>query len=289
MAEEDLYAPSIEWMVSRTNRVHSPPHIYQRLNDAINHPRSSVRDFARIIQEDQGLTARILQLANSPMFGYFGRVDSISRAVTIIGTREMRDLALAALVMKMFRGIPEELMSMTMFWRHSIACGIVARNLAIYLRADNVERFFVAGILHDLGQLVMCTATPETVCALLQLSRGRRELYFCTEKEEIGFDHAELGSELLRSWLIPESIAEPVGYHHLPGEARQFPVETAVVHLADIICQALEYGASAEWCIPPLKRAAWEKLGVPISMIEIILKQSEPQIEETFAILAEGK
>jgi len=289
MALSDISFITIERLVAETRTVYSLPFFYERLSEAINHPRSSIDDIARIITEDQGLTARILKLANSPMFGYYSRVDSITRAVTIIGTQQLRDLALASSVIKVFHGIPEELISMASFWQHSIACGIIARNLATYLRESNVERFFVAGILHDVGQLIMCTTVPDTVRALSERSRESGQLYFCAEQELLGFDHADVGCALFREWKIPTSIVEPVACHHAPALATQFPLQTAVIHLSDIICQGMQFGQSAEWFVPPLAEAAWDRLGMPISMLGTILKQSEPQIHETFTILTEGQ
>ncbi len=276
-------------ILDRTRTVCSPPFIYSRLNEAISHPQTSIKEIAQIINEDQGLTVRLLKLANSPLFGYFSKVDTISRAVTIVGTQQLRDLALAASVMGVFKGIPQELMNMSAFWRHSVACGIFSRNLAVYLRESNVERFFVAGILHDLGQLVMCTTIPETVARLLELSRSKQELHHLTERQELGFDHAELGGALLNAWKLPINIAEPVAAHHSPDAARKFPLEAAVVHLADIFCQAMKFGFSGELYVSPLHAKAWERLGIPVNMLETIVQQSEPQIEEVFSILAEDQ
>jgi len=277
---------TLERIVEATKTVYSLPLFYDRLNETINHPRSSISDIARIITEDQGLTARILRLANSPLFGYYSKVDSISKAVTIIGTQQIRDLALASSVIKIFAGIPEDLLSMASFWQHSIACGTIARNLASYLREANVERFFVAGMLHDVGQLVMCAAVPETVRELHLSSMDLQQLFYECERKRLGFNHAEVGGALFRTWKIPESIIEPVEYHHAPRYAAQFPLESAVIHLSDIICHAMEFGHSAEWCVPFLDEEAWERLSLPPGMIATVLKQSEPQIKEAFAILA---
>lgn len=286
MAPSD-HQVTLQWLVDKTGTVFSHPLFYDRLNEVINHPRSSVADIAKIITEDQGLTARILRLANSPMFGCFAKVDSISRAVTIIGTQQLRDLALAASVMKLFKGIPEELISMPQFWRHSIACGIVARNIGVYLRENNVERLFVSGILHDVGQLIMLTAIPEKTRQVLELNRQRQELYQTTEQQSFGFTHADVASELLKSWKIPANISEPVFRHHHPGKAEQFPLEAAIIHFADIVCQAFEFGANGEWSVSPLDDAAWQRIRLPLTAIATIITQSEPVIEETFAILAE--
>jgi HD-like signal output (HDOD) protein len=160
MAPVNVSQPiTLEWLVSETATVYSLPLFYEKLTAIINHPRCSIDDIANIITEDQGLTARLLKLANSPMFGYFSKIDTIGKAVTIIGTEQLRDLALAMSVIEIFKNIPKEMFDMESFWQHSIACGIVARSLATYRRETNVERYFAAGILHDVGQLVMCVSS----------------------------------------------------------------------------------------------------------------------------------
>jgi HD-like signal output (HDOD) protein len=222
------------------------------------------------------------------MFGCYAKVDSITKAVTIIGTQQLRDLALAVSVMGIFKGIPEDLLNMASFWRHSIACGIIARTLAVYRRESNVERLFVAGVLHDVGQVVLAAARPEVIRELLEEQRDTGRLYLELERERLGFDHAELGGALLKKWKIPASIGEPVACHHNPGSAGQFRLETALIHLADFICQAMELGQGAEWGVPPLDEPAWERLGLSPHMMGTVLKQSESQIAETFAILSGG-
>lgn len=289
MAFADRPIYTLEWLVDRTSTVYSLPLFYERLNEAINHPRTSIDDIAKIITEDQGLTARLLRLANSPMFGWFGKVDSINKAVTIIGTQQLRDLALAASVMGVFTGIPPELLNMASFWRHSVACGIIARTLATWRRETNVERFFVAGILHDVGQLMMATTIPPVVMEMIEQSRTTRQPYHLTEHARLGFDHADAGGALLRSWKIPANIADPVEFHHHPGRAEQFPQEAAIIHLSDIICQAMEYGQTGEWCVPALDAGSWDRLGMSPHQLDTIIKQAEPQLEETFSILTEGQ
>lgn len=279
---------TLDRLVEETGTIYSLPLFYERLNEAINHPRSSIDDISKIITEDQGLTARLLRLANSPMFGCYARVDSITKAVTIIGTQQLRDLALAASVMGVFKGVPEELLNMASFWRHSIACGIIARSLAVYRRESNVERLFVGGMLHDIGQVVLASARPGEMLELLEAQRDTDRYYLELEQERLGFDHAALGGGLLNKWKIPASIGEPVACHHNPGAAEKFHLEAALIHLADIICQSMELGRGAEHCVPPLDERAWERLGLTPHMMEIVLKQAEPQIAETFAILSGG-
>lgn len=288
MSRPEYQTITLERLVEETSTVYSLPLFYERLNEAINHPRSSIDDISKIITEDQGLTARLLRLANSPMFGCYARVDSITKAATIIGTQQLRDLALAASVMGVFKGIPEDLLSMTSFWKHCIACGIVARSLGVYRRESNVERLFVAGMLHDVGQVVLASARPDVTRELLETQRVTGRLYLELELEHLRFGHAELGGALLKKWKIPASIYEPVACHHSPGFAEQFHLEAALIHLADIICHAMEFGQGAEGGVPPLDEPAWERLGLSPHMLGAVLKQSESQITETFSIMSGG-
>lgn len=288
MSPPDYSSIKLERLVEETSTVYSLPLFYERLNETINHPRSSIDDISKIITEDQGLAVRLLRLANSPMFGCYARVESISKAVTIIGTQPLRDLALAASVMGVFKGIPEDLMNMTSFWQHSIACGIIARSLAVYRRESNVERLFVAGMLHDVGQVVLVAAHPEISRELLEMQRDSGRFYRDLEFEKLGFDHADLGGALLKKWKIPVSIGEPVMCHHSPGSAEQFRLEASLIHLADVICEAMEFGHGAEYGVPPFDEPAWERLGLSPTMFRTVLKQAESQIAETFAILSGG-
>lgn len=285
MAYADGGQVTMEQLVSRTATLYSLPLIYEQLSQVINHPRCSIDDIAKIINEDQGLTARLLKLANSPMFGYFSKIDTIHKAVTVIGTEQLRDLALATSVMEIFQDIPRELFDMVSFWRHSVACGIVARSLATYRREINVERFFAAGILHDVGKLVMCTTIPDVVRGMLLACEKEQSLYFKRESETLGFTHAALGGELFAKWKIPASIVEPVACHHTPNRADRFPMGAAIIHLADIVCHSLELGHSGERLVPSLDESAWKRVEIPAGALPGILKQAEPQWKETFAIL----
>lgn len=282
----DTFAPlTIDSLLNGISAVPSLPLLHERLAEAINHPRSSISDIAKILSEDQGLTARILKLANSPLFGYFSKIDTITKAVTIIGVQQVRDLALAVSVMGLFRGIPEDLITMELFWKHSIACGLSARVLATSQREANLERFFVAGILHDIGRLVMFISAPEQCRILIEISRSEGRLLHDVEREHLGFDHGELGGSLLRSWKIPARVAEPVEFHHRCSQAIQYPRESSILHIADLIAHALEFGSSGEVLVPRLDQQAWEQLSLSAHMLPLLVTQIDQQYGEMVRIL----
>jgi putative nucleotidyltransferase with HDIG domain len=275
---------SVEHMVEDVSTIHSLPMFYSQLSEAIDHPRSSIGDIAKIISEDQGLTARILKLANSPLFGYFSKIDTITQAVTIIGVLQVRDLALAISVMDVFKGIPEDLVNMEQFWRHSIATGLAARHLATSQREANLERFFVAGILHDIGRLVMYVRIPDLCLELLEECRATGALLYRAERERFSFDHADVGGTLLRRWKIPPCVAEPVGSHHC-CKGEQYPRETSILHFADIIAHAMEIGNSGEIFVPELDCAVWQRLDISTYFLPTLVKQVDSSFAQTVSVL----
>jgi HD-like signal output (HDOD) protein len=266
-------------------KVASPPTIFLLINEAINNPRSSIPDIAKIISEDQGLTARLLRLANSPFYGFPSKIETITHAVTILGTQQIHDLVLATSVLNLFEKISKELIDIESFWHHSISCGVAARILAIYRRESNVERFFVAGVLHDIGRIILYTKIPELFLELLVQSKNNGKLLYKVEREIMGFDHTDVGGILLREWKLPFSLEEMVRFHHNPMLARHFPVETAVIHMADIIVHAMQLGTSGERFVPPLDRKAWECIKLPPSILSPALKQVEQKFAEAIHLL----
>ena len=266
--------------------VSSLPMIHLRLDEAINNPRKSMADIAKIIREDPGLTARLLRIVNSAFYNFPSRVETISQAVTIIGTQQLGALALATSVMQMFKGIPEDVVNMDSFWRHSVACGLAARVLGTLRREQNPERLFVAGILHDIGRLVMLTkATDQMREAILQ-SRRNHQLLCDAELALFGFTHSVIGGLLLQTWKLPGTLEEVVMFHHNPRAATKFPIETATIHVADIVAHCMELGSSAENHVPPLDEDAWALLGLSPSVLSSLLEQVDRQyIDAVHSIL----
>ena len=136
--------------------------MHERLNEAIFFfsKQATVEQISSIIMQDAGLSARILRIVNSAYFGFPRKIDTVSRAVMIVGTQQVHDLTTATSVVKLFQRIPERFVSMGSFWKHTVACGLAARVIAGMKREPNVERFFVASILHDLGRLMNVRQDP---------------------------------------------------------------------------------------------------------------------------------
>ncbi|MDH5784513.1 MAG: HDOD domain-containing protein [Chromatiales bacterium] len=278
---------AVERLVSQSPQVAALPLIYQRLDEAINDPHSNLSRIADIILEDSSLSARLLRLANSAMYSFPSRVETINRAITIIGTRQLQDLVLATTVVSMFRGVSAEGIDMESFWRHSIAVGICARAIAACRLEANVERFYVLGLLHDIGRLVIYMQLPQQADESIRLSKELRLSLYQAERRLLDFDHTDVGRVLLSSWRLPLSLQEGVGSHHTPGRAGRYPEDAATVHLADIFANALAMGSSGEPVIPVFEAHAWESLGLSEEDLTLIITQSKAQYQDVLDIFLE--
>ena len=176
---------SLERMVRGAAEVSSLPELYSKLDEAINAPNSSFSMISDIISEDTGLTARLLRISNSALYGFPSKIETVQRAMSIIGTKQIRELVLATSVINVFKSMSNDMVSMESFWRHSIACGIAARLLATIRREHNVERFFVLGLLHDVGRLLMFAKAPQESADAVGLADRNGILLFQAEKQAI--------------------------------------------------------------------------------------------------------
>ena len=267
-------------LVRGITRVASLPAVYIKLNEAIGNPLSSSRDLERIVSEDAALTARLLRIANSALYGFPSRIETISHAITVLGFQQLHDLTLGCSVVSIFRDVSPDLVDMESFWRHSVACGVAARILASFRREPNAERYLVAGLLHDIGRLILFLERPELARQALYAARERGELLYRMERELFGFDHADVGAALLQAWRVPVRLAEAVRYHHAPQRAGDSMLDASVVHLADIVANAMGYGSSGERYVPPLHAESLRLVGLPVSIIDPTLDQLSVQYAE---------
>lgn len=260
--------------------VSSLPMIYYKIDEVVSRQNTSMADIGKIVGQDPGLTVRLLRLVNSAFYNFPSKVETITQALVVIGTQQLRELVLATSIVNLFQGIPKDLVSMESFWRHSIACGLTARMIATYRHEANVERFLIAGMVHDIGRLIMYKKIGDLSRSALMRSRTCGAPLFWAEKEVIGFDHCQMGRMLLQSWNLPQSLEEAVAFHHHPSLAGCYPVEAAVVHIADIVVNALQWGTSGAHSVPPLETVAWDLIGLPASILSSLLNGLRGQVNE---------
>jgi HD-like signal output (HDOD) protein len=225
-------------VVSRVTTLTSLPEVYLRVRNLVEDPRASLGDLVTVISTDPGLTARLLKVANSPLYGFGGRVATLSRAVAMLGMQQVHDLVLATSVTRAFARVSPRLVNMATFWRKSVFCASVARLVAVRCNVLDVERLFVEGLLREVGHPVLYQELGELASRALERALLTGIEVDQAERELLGFDFAEVGAELLRAWDLPQSMQTVVRHHLRPGLAEASQLETAIVHLAAKLTEA---------------------------------------------------
>lgn len=265
-------------LVNKSLELVSPPSTYIRLDELIHNPESAIDDISKVINTDPALTTRLLKIVNSPFYGFPSQIDTLSRAITVIGIRELTHLVLATSVVDAFTGIPKSLIEMDTFWRHSLACAICAKLLAEATGQKQSEQYLVAGLLHNIGSLVLYQSVPELAGEAMKSARFGHEVLHLAEQRVIGFDHTEVGEALIQAWRLPESLGLVVRHHHSPA-ASGYTTEVCIVHVADVMVSSVPFSHSGDQHVPPLDPMAWEKLGLSAKTIPPLLRKVAIQLE----------
>ncbi|MFP5223729.1 MAG: HDOD domain-containing protein [Acidobacteriota bacterium] len=283
----DLPPLDLEQLAADDLPMDAVPEVLARLAQLMENPSASSAEAAEIIQCDPGLAAKLLKIVNSPLYGFPQRIDTISRAVTIIGVQQLSALALGVTVMGVFRNIPKDLLDIRQFWQHSLACACGARALASALGLPNTERYFVGGLLHDVGLLFFILHVPERVRLVLSQVRERGENLQAAERRCLGTDHAMAGGVLLSAWHLPMSLMQAAACHHDPLAA-SVPRDATIVHVADYLAEALYFGSNGQSVLAPLNTAALAMLGPPPGVAAQVAARIEEQLGQLESIFLGG-
>lgn len=273
-------ALDVERIVTNVLKVASLPAVAIKFSEAIDDPLTSNKDLEKIVSEDSALASKVLMISNSALFNFPSKIDTIAKAITIIGHKQLSEIILSCSVVAMFKDIPQDVINMDDFWRHSIAVATASRILASTRHEQNIEKFFTAGLLHDIGKLIIFVEAPKYATQVLSKSSENNELMHKVEKDILGFDHAKLGALLLKKWKLPDEIVSAVYYHHMPSIASIDIVAPSIIHIADIITHALEFGSSGEKFVPTLNEKAWAALNLDVDILSSVVEQLNVQHSE---------
>ncbi len=268
----------------------SPPDVCVRLFDIIESHQATAAKIGEVIMTDPNLSARLLRVVNSPFYNVAHKIDTLSRAITVIGITELYNLVIAVSAVKTFSQIPGCVVDIDTFWRHSIYTAVIARLLAKHCHVLHPERVFVAGLMHDIGSLIIYNRVPEIAKVLVVSAKGDEDILQRCEDQALGFNHAELGGMLLESWNLPPSIREAICYHHQPGESRQALLEASIVHIAEALANHQDLGAFSAMPADEImiKNEAWAGCGLKADEFDIdaLMEEAATQFQETQKLFA---
>lgn len=258
-----LDAPGLGHLLGRIDTLPSVPSLYLQFTRAANDPSSTIEDLGSIIARDMALTARVLQIANSPQFGMPQRIVSPGQAATILGLDLLRSLVLSVKAFDSFAESKLAPKAIQTVWEHSLTVAHHARAILECERCDRtlVEEGFLAGMLHEAGELVLAANRPDRFAAARALAERDGTSVIALERRLFGIAHDCLGGILLSRWGMPASVVEAVAFHHAPGDLAGSEFSPlAAVHVADQIARVDDTSATAD-DIPGIDREFLRRIG----------------------------
>mgnify|MGYP001000001440 FL=1 len=250
------------------------PHVVQKLASMIGRPNISAEEIGALIEKDQVLSAKVLRLANSPFYGFPSRIASVAHAVVVLGLSVVKGLTLCATAFDMMKNA-----GMNDLWRHSLGVAMTAHILGAKAGMKNPEEVFVGGLLHDIGKVVLYVKWPDVGQQITAATKDRSRSLMDTERELFDVTHADVGGWLATAWHLPTSLREPILHHHMPSAAQEATLQTAIVHVADVLVKGMACGNPGDDLVPPLSRQAWDLVGLDAQSLTQCLAQATEEFQ----------
>jgi putative nucleotidyltransferase with HDIG domain len=274
-------------LVDRIQGLPTLPTILSSINRLMMNPRTSAKEVAQLISSDPAITSKVLRVVNSSFYGFPNRISTVTHAIVILGFNTVRSILMSASIFDAFRktGKPAIPFDRLAFWRHSIGAGACSRVIARRLGQANLEEFFIAGLLHDIGKVALDTHLPEDFAKVAARVSQADVTMLEAEADVLGVTHAEVGGWLLSRWNLSQNLVDAVAHHHNPALAGENMRAAAIVHLGDILARALQIGSGGDRRMPPLSEAAWSVLGLAPDAFPALLQESWTEAERAMIYL----
>lgn len=252
------------------------PKVLEEVTRLMEDPNTSTEQIAKVITFDQVLSAKVLKMVNSPIYGFPGRISSIQHALVLLGFNVIRGLIISTSV---FDDMNKAMIGL---WDHSVGCALASGEIAKALGLKDPEEYAVAGLLHDLGKVVSAVQLPEIKPELEALVKSRDITFLEAEKELLGFGHDRVNAWLAEHWNLPPNITEAISYHHKPLNAQYYTRYACVVHIGNFLTRVFEHGNGGDDNVPVFEPHAMKLLGLNQRSLENILdKLSDAFLESS--------
>lgn len=273
-------------LVAGVGELASLPAVYHQVRAVLDNPDSSINDLSGVVAADAALTVRLLHVVNSVYFGLMSRVDTVSRAVSVLGMQQVHDIVLATSISSMFKGMSPASMNMTRFWSNSVMRALIARTGAEMVRAGDLERFFVAGLLSDLGHLVLYQQEPALAEQAQRKSESEGLALDACERELIGCDYAQVGAALIEKWNLPPRLTCAIeGQIHPLSANEVFQRDAALLNLARIMADGMERKLESEAIAQLVDESVWQLTGLKpanVATIRLIAEMNHSEVVTLF-------
>lgn len=227
---------TLDELVEKVDEIPVFPQTISDIIQLIEDPNAGAKDVERVIIKDQGLTAKILKLANSSYYGLSRNIKSVSEATVLLGFQAIKSMVMATSVGKVFdKPLPGYALGKEELWRQSQVCAITTRVVAKKCRFPKADQAYTAGLLRDIGKVILDHYMSNQYELILAEVVASKKTFLQVEQDILGFNHGQVGARIAEKWHLPEELVEAIALHHTPEAARVNPKMTAMVHVADVI------------------------------------------------------
>jgi len=238
---EEKQEKTVKFLSNLTNLPSIPKVMFDVISTIKSYPGDTIK-IAEAVSQDQGITTKILSVANSPLYGMKRNVSSIEFAVMLLGSTELEHIVTAISLSEAIRIKSVPNFNYTEYWKHSMLVGLASKDIARKLgHADISGEAFVSGMLHDLGIQITVKYFQQEYNEIIKLVNSGK-LFINAEKEILGLTHQEIGSFVAQKWNLPESLCDVIEFHHNPSEAKVNSKLVSIIHLADSMTQEFKIG-----------------------------------------------
>jgi putative nucleotidyltransferase with HDIG domain len=260
--------------VEKVSNLPTLPGIVTRIAEMVDSPETTGRQLGREIAKDQVISAKVLKLVNSGFYGFSEPISTIQHAVTLLGFNTVKSLVLSSTVLDLMKD------SLPGLWEHSLACARTCSIIAGYIELDEQEEISTAGLLHDLGKVILRQTMEREFRRIANYIDRADMLFYQAEEKVLGVNHGEMGGWLLEKWALPPKLVEPIIDHHDFRPNRDYAENTAILHLADILCRAQAFGSGGDRKIPRLAPNVLETLKLTIDDVCEIMGRMQEELRD---------
>jgi putative nucleotidyltransferase with HDIG domain len=276
----------LEELVAQVEDLPALPLVVTQVIRLTEDPDSTAQDLNAVISRDQALTAKVLRLANSAYYGFPRRIGTVTEAVILLGFNTIRNLVLAASVSNVLqREAPGYQLARGELWRHSLASAMAARLLARKARFRAAEEAFVAGLLHDIGKLVLSHYVGQAYEEIIGEVTNQGLPFMEAEQRALGYDHAQVGGLVAEKWNLPGQLSEAIRCHHQPRLATLNPPLTAFTHAADALALMLGLGVGVDGLLYPLDWEAVAGVGLTEKQVQEVMAELSDSLSDEISYL----
>ncbi|MBI4244364.1 MAG: HDOD domain-containing protein [Planctomycetes bacterium] len=269
----------IKLVLEKLKDIPTLPQVYTQVQGFLENPKSSAKNIAETIQSDPAIASKVLKIANSPFYGFPQRITTITHAIVVLGFSSIKNIVLSCSVVELFKSVGEtEMFDYKGFWKHCVATGAFSKIIGKNAGIANLEEVFLAGLLHDLGKIVIFKYFPDEAKKINKIIAGGKKTIGQAEKEALGFSHTEISTWLYEKWNLSRLFIEVAMCHHNPAIATHSRVTSDVVHIADILARAMGIGWAGDHSLPNLQESSLNRLRIKGSDFSRLIQQGMAEL-----------